>query len=262
MRVPGSLRRTEAELTTRNPRYTVTPIVLPLLLALVSNVSQSASFDCTKAAIPVEKLICTDSELSRLDEELAVAYRTALAQASNADAFKNAHRKWLAATRGQCDDAPCIKRAYRARLGELSGPAAAVPALAEKVAFAHLNQFGGGSPDDVLRDKRIGTVLRGLLGKSFRRLQDNLAVSGGVSINTAGALEVDGCAPHICTIEDAMIYVERSGNAYVILHTGGKALYFTNNDAYRDKLIAPLEAFVKRFDAVELVYMNTTTRTP
>ena len=249
-------------MTTRNPRCTAPPIVLTLLLALVSTVSQSASFDCTKAALPVEKLICADAELSRLDDELAVAYRTALAQASNADAFKNAQRKWLAATRGQCDDVTCIKHAYRARLGELSGPAAAVPALAEKAGFAHLNQFGGGSPDDVLRDKRIGTVLRGLLGKSFRRLQDNLAVSGGVSINNAGALEVEGCAPHICTIEDAMIYIERSGNAYVILHTGGKALYFTNNDAYRDRLIAPLETFVKRFDAAEVVYMNATTKTP
>jgi uncharacterized protein len=251
-------------LTTKISRYVWPPIVLALLLATVSTVSQSASFDCAKAAMPIEKLICTDAELSRLDEELAVAYRAALALASNTDSFKIEQRKWLAATRGQCADTPCLKRAYRARLAELSGAGAAavVPDPADNRVFAHLNQFGGGSPDDVLRDKRIGTVLRGLLGKSFRRLQDNLAVSGGVSINTAGALEVEGCAPHICTIEDAFLYIERSGKVYVILHTGDKALYFTNNDAYRDRMIAPLETFVKRFDGAEVVYMNANPKNP
>ncbi len=41
-------------------------------------VAQAASFDCAKAKTRVEKVICADPQLSKFDEELAAAYRTAL----------------------------------------------------------------------------------------------------------------------------------------------------------------------------------------
>ena len=37
---------------------------------------QAASFDCAKAGTKVEKLICGDAGLSKLDDELAAAYKT------------------------------------------------------------------------------------------------------------------------------------------------------------------------------------------
>ena len=40
--------------------------------------AQAASFDCAKAKTRVERLVCADPELSRLDEAMALAYRDAL----------------------------------------------------------------------------------------------------------------------------------------------------------------------------------------
>lgn len=53
-----------------------------LFLALVSE-AHSASFDCQKANSPNEHLICEDEELSKLDDELAFAYKNALLKSSN-----------------------------------------------------------------------------------------------------------------------------------------------------------------------------------
>ena len=57
----------------------------------------AASFDCTKAATPQEKTICADPELSRVDEQLATAYQTLLAQLSPNAAMEVRHdeRDWL-----------------------------------------------------------------------------------------------------------------------------------------------------------------------
>ena len=41
---------------------------------VVNNGQDAASFDCGKAASEVEKIICGDDELSRLDESLNKAY--------------------------------------------------------------------------------------------------------------------------------------------------------------------------------------------
>jgi uncharacterized protein len=46
-----------------------------LLLTLTSTLLFPASFDCKKAKTDVEKLICSDKELSQLDEELNEAYK-------------------------------------------------------------------------------------------------------------------------------------------------------------------------------------------
>ena len=37
---------------------------------------QAASFDCAKASTEIEHAICNNPELSRLDEEMAAAYRS------------------------------------------------------------------------------------------------------------------------------------------------------------------------------------------
>ena len=40
--------------------------------------AQAASFDCGKTSTAVEKMICADAELSKLDEKMAAAYAEAL----------------------------------------------------------------------------------------------------------------------------------------------------------------------------------------
>jgi uncharacterized protein YecT (DUF1311 family) len=56
---------------------------------------QAASFDCAKAGTKVEKLICADAELSKLDEEMAGLYREVLKASLKDPVLKQAQREWL-----------------------------------------------------------------------------------------------------------------------------------------------------------------------
>lgn len=87
-----------------------------LVLALSA---QAASFDCGKAASKVEKLICADAELSKLDDELNAVYKTALQDGMQADTVKQAQKRWMK-ERNDCADAGCVKRAYEERLHGLT----------------------------------------------------------------------------------------------------------------------------------------------
>jgi uncharacterized protein len=46
-------------------------------LGLAASPSVAASFDCAKAGTPTEKAICKDPVVSKLDEEVAAAFKTA-----------------------------------------------------------------------------------------------------------------------------------------------------------------------------------------
>lgn len=81
--------------------------------------AQAVSFDCAKGATNVEKLICGDAALSKLDEELNTAYKTALHDGQQADTVKQAQRHWMT-ERNNCADAACVKGAYEARLQAIS----------------------------------------------------------------------------------------------------------------------------------------------
>lgn len=81
----------------------------------LSFTAQAASFDCAKAGMKVEKLICGDAALSKLDEQLAVAYQQALAATMDKDALKRQQQEWLTKTRDACHDSECLKNAYSTR---------------------------------------------------------------------------------------------------------------------------------------------------
>ena len=88
------------------------------LLFLVTTV-QAASFDCSKAKTRVEKLICLDDELSKLDETLNEAYIQALNRADIKQQTIESQRQWLKNARNVCQNAECIKNAYETRIKEL-----------------------------------------------------------------------------------------------------------------------------------------------
>ncbi|MCG6941774.1 MAG: DUF3298 domain-containing protein [Thiohalocapsa sp.] len=99
-----------------------TALALATALAL-GGVMQAAaaSFDCAKAATAVEKLICGEWLLGRLDERMAELYERAQ-KAPDADdkALLAAQRAWLE-TRDACTDTACLEQAYRARIAALGG---------------------------------------------------------------------------------------------------------------------------------------------
>lgn len=85
--------------------------------------AQAASFNCAKAQTPVERLICSDPQVSELDGRLDKAYRaadvTGMWQRSELGPDQ---KEWLKNVRNRCNDGPCLVRAYQARIEELSKP--------------------------------------------------------------------------------------------------------------------------------------------
>jgi uncharacterized protein YecT (DUF1311 family) len=80
--------------------------------------AQAASFDCAKAASKVEKIICGDAELSKLDEESNAAYKAALQDEKQADTIRQAQKRWLK-VRNECADEICVRDVYLTRLFSL-----------------------------------------------------------------------------------------------------------------------------------------------
>jgi uncharacterized protein YecT (DUF1311 family) len=72
-------------------------IGITVLLTLQPAVSFSASFDCTKATTAVEKAICANPDLGRLDQEIADGYKQLLAKVDNPvkKYVQVAQRAWL-----------------------------------------------------------------------------------------------------------------------------------------------------------------------
>lgn len=79
----------------------------------------AASFDCAKAATAVEKMICNDDGLSRLDDQMAADYKAQLAARSNDPSVREAQATWLQ-ERNRCRDEVCLGFVYLDRLRALS----------------------------------------------------------------------------------------------------------------------------------------------
>jgi len=80
--------------------------------------AKAASFDCAKATTTVEKVICGDVKLSKLDEELDAAYKMALQDHTRAEATKISQRQWLR-ERNLCLTAVCLQAIYKDRKSNL-----------------------------------------------------------------------------------------------------------------------------------------------
>ena len=91
-----------------------------LCIALLSTAASSASFDCNKANTWVEKTVCTNAELSKLDSTMSEKYKRDLANTSDyedSEIFKGNmiidQRLWLRFQRNTCTDTECLIREYK-----------------------------------------------------------------------------------------------------------------------------------------------------
>jgi uncharacterized protein len=89
---------------------------LMLIFILITASLFGASFDCSKAKSNVEKMICQDEELSKLDEKLSTVYASFYFLTKE---IKSDQREWLK-QRNQCKDSSCIQTSYTKRLEELN----------------------------------------------------------------------------------------------------------------------------------------------
>lgn len=121
-------------------------------VALAAAAAPAPSFDCAKAATPVEKTICADADLARLDGELVAAYRQALGQARDGDALKSEQQTWLRQVRNKCPSAACLTDAYQARIAALRHGAAVLPAA---IAATYAGGFTGKEKITLSADGRV-----------------------------------------------------------------------------------------------------------
>lgn len=96
---------------------------LCLLCACLSPVAaQAASYDCTQATTPAEIAVCANPGLNRLDEELAVLYRSLLDElpARQADRVQQDQRSWLKARNSCGAEVRCLRARYQERIARLN----------------------------------------------------------------------------------------------------------------------------------------------
>ena len=73
------------------------------------------SFDCAKAKSLAENLICSDSQLSQLDSQLAITFKQAKEASGNSEEFKeNTKNAWLYRERN-CENKECLINWYASR---------------------------------------------------------------------------------------------------------------------------------------------------
>ena len=98
---------------------------LATVLILFCTSAFPASFDCASPFGQIEIAICENEELSGLDDQLSVIFRSAVAAAPDKKRLQREQLTWITETRNACEDAACLEAAYRGRLSELTADNAA-----------------------------------------------------------------------------------------------------------------------------------------
>jgi uncharacterized protein len=101
-------------------------LLYTLTLFLLISTSQAASFDCAKAKTPLEKAICSNEKISKLDEEMSAKYQAALKSFPVKGFVRAQQREWLATDLRSIDcKKDCSKvldEVYQKRIAMLSLP--------------------------------------------------------------------------------------------------------------------------------------------
>ncbi len=101
--------------------------VVFLLSILPVNGARPASFDCSKASLPLERMVCGDKSLSDLDDQLAKAWSEALGGVSDAgrSSLVAEQRQWLKGRATSCSlgdgasASQCLASYYSRRIAAL-----------------------------------------------------------------------------------------------------------------------------------------------
>lgn len=91
----------------------------PAPMDATTDAATGPSFDCAKAATQVERSICADAGLSRLDRQLSAAYRNARVRSTDRAALQRQQNIWRREVRDACTDPACIASAHEMRIRQL-----------------------------------------------------------------------------------------------------------------------------------------------
>jgi len=128
-------------------------VILGLFLIVPGKPAAAASFDCSKAELPLDKLICATPELSAKDDEMSAKYEAALAILSpeGQGILRNGQRKWVKFVRTYCasrigqptdslgggDSKQCLASEYGNRLDQLDSAALKLG----NIVFSRVDEF-------------------------------------------------------------------------------------------------------------------------
>ena len=98
--------------------YRLGSLCAAAMLAAFPALSVAASFNCSKARSATEVLICGNPQLSAMDDDLAILYRSAKAVSTDAAAFRReTNEEWR--RREKCQDRDCLIQWYTRRSSQL-----------------------------------------------------------------------------------------------------------------------------------------------
>jgi uncharacterized protein YecT (DUF1311 family) len=184
-----------------------------------------AGFDCRKAQTEVENLICSNSRLSYLDEQMTLDYKRALAKHGHKDELARNQKEWIRSERDSCHSVSCIEAAYVSRIRSLTEENSGVDSTSsprEKQAdegFSWLKFYKGKTTNEVCWDDRFAKFLKNISPSVKLRLSDDnwplvetlqeflCGPPHDVKVSENRYVILAGCRAHSCS-EKAWIWID------------------------------------------------------
>jgi uncharacterized protein YecT (DUF1311 family) len=223
-----------------------------IMTVLGAGSSRAASFDCAKAVGKTEKLICSNSTLSKADELMAAAYHKAMAApnqtATERDDLKQDQLNWIKERVAECagrpmlfgDPAPrgvpCIAGQYKLRTAALELYAAqAAHASSEPVSptgtfeiFGTCVSCGGGTVDFIARpDGKVSFSLSVNNGKDTGDESGDLVLKN----NTATYKDSDNDCTLAFAFTHATVKIDQKGECGFGFNVHADGYYLKTSNA-------------------------------
>lgn len=141
----------------------------------------SASFNCKKASTFIENTICSDAELSKLDEQLAAAYKKVWHSMSDRTDLKKDQFDWLKNNRNKCTSLEELKTSYINRVLYLTN----YDNTNSQVTMSNSNSIQG----------------------TYEKGSASIEINQNLSFNYSSVNERNG---NLCSIEDGKFKVENT----------------------------------------------------
>ena len=194
-------------------------LILTMLFSLVAFEAYAASFDCNKARTRVEKAICSNQQLSDLDELLALSYKKALANTRNKRSLRRAQRSWVKRKRNRCRSNRCIKKAYRSRISKLKKSVAK---------YSKYNSISGKYKRNEKRRSNTSADLTILKLKNGRvRVTGDAVWEGNVATGLVSLGDLDGSFP----LKRNKLYYNKDGCRLTIAFLKNALIISNDNSA-------------------------------
>ena len=178
-----------------------------MILLSIIQIGNAASFDCNKAKSPVEKAICADSELSKLDEDLSQTYKLAVIEYPVANYLRIRQREWIKAN-SFCDKnkmVSCLKDRYKERIKKLSD-------VNKSQVYSNTNKFSYENGDAVAEIRREGNKF-------------SISLWGGARIHRQAQVYLECEFEGVFSAADGGKATDNSGGTFIFKITGNKMTY-------------------------------------